>query len=130
MADTYSAEDVARLAAAADEITGLMAFVMTRFHRYVELGLAKNDHGNPVTSNFDSPDTDRTTGGWGTWRIQRMFPLSETVKVEHHLADERTAGTITSRVEMPWRFVFGDDDRESRYAQYLALRAEFEPTAP
>lgn len=105
-------------------------FLIERFMAYTQARQVIDLNRRPVR-----PVTlVRDAAGFGHWRLpvgwdtHDDLDADDEVLVEHYMADDRGPGRVDVRVLVPWSFVFGEDEVKERYAQYLALKAEFEPT--
>lgn len=129
--ETFTPVDLGEICAATEKKRRFVDFVLRRFMDFTATGRAVDNMNGKVVAPVTSL---RDSSGYGTWRIangqnwdRQVADQAEVIRIEHYLADERGTGMVTARVEVPWSFIFGDDERDARYAQYLALKAEFEP---
>lgn len=135
----FTPNDLGDLCIAHWFIEDFETFLLSRFADYTRTEKAVNERGQvaaPVTDPFA-----RTDGGYGRWRLRsgwlaqlagdlETLDVDETwVVVEHYLADDRGGGGTSRMWKLPLRFVFGDEQEDAQRAEYLRLKAIYEPDA-
>lgn len=126
---TFTAEDLPQVAAAHETVTAFKAFLLSRFIEWTNQGTPLDDRGRKIEPVKDG--AGKTSGGWGQWRVATggLFTAPDAYEFEHWMADDRGPSTLTATVAVPASFIFGDDEEQAAYEQYLTLKARFEPNA-
>lgn len=134
----FTATEMVDVIAARNLLSDFERFLLDRFAaytRFTEVYDTKDRRVDPIEDPFA-----RTSAGYGHWRLGRnwldtMMQGGDTetagvVPVEHYLSEDRGGGgSVTAKVEVPVGFVFGDYEQERDFAEYLRLKAIFEPNS-
>lgn len=128
--ESYSLEDVV---AALDAVDWFKKFLIDRFGAYTRTGSATDTRGRAVEPVADPHRA--TSAGYGHWRLGRDWEAfargeRDSVTFRHYLEADRGAGTFTADVVVPGTFIHHDGEEFNSYAEYLRLKAIWEPASP
>lgn len=134
--ERFTQDDLPALADAHDLIEQWRVFLLTRFAAYTRYTEVTPVGGGAALDPIEDPFA-RTNSGYGSFRLPPNWVRdlltvdgeSAAIVVEHHVSGDRGVSGTTRQYRMPLDFIFGDVERESEYAEYLRLKAKFEPGA-
>lgn len=131
---TYTSANFNSILAANAMLRDFEKFALGRFAEYTQFTEVIDERGikiEPVQDAFA-----RTNSGFGHWRLaSNWIDIATAVTgapyllVENYVADDRGPGSVQHKVRMPLSFIFGEDEREAQYAEYLRLKSVFEPAS-
>lgn len=133
LAPQFVREDLARMLDAHRLLKDFEQFVLRRFADYTHHTEVTNERGRRVYPVGDL--AARTNAGYGYWRVHQNWiniltstinAAGPSIPVENYVENDRGPGSVAHLVHVPLSFVFGDDERDNEYAQYLALKEKFE----
>lgn len=130
--ESFTRDDMAAVIKAMNYHKAFYGWVLGRFYEVAETGFEFE-----TTTGIKVTVSDKVTDSWNTWRVPTSweYGLTSLSDVEDWIPVQRTmhddAGRVHegATVKFPLDVLFGERDMSERYAQYLALKAEFEPEA-
>lgn len=133
-APTFGRDDLTALSDAHALLDQWRTFLLARFAAYTRHTEVSPMGGGAALDPIEDPFA-RTNAGYGRFDLGENWVLNllaadaahAAVTVKHVLSDDRGGGAIVRKYRLPLDFVFGEVERESKYEQYLRLKAEFEP---
>ena len=130
----FTRDDITRIVDAERTVTAFKAFLYDRLAAYTHYTEVTDHRGSKII--IDNPRRD--SGGYGRWEIRRDWldivanasvdDTETAIGFTHYLADDRGGGgSYGATVNVPVAFIFGEIEDAEQYAEYLRLKAIYDP---
>lgn len=133
--ESFSREDMTAVVKAMNYRKGFYGWVLARFFEVAATGFRfETTTGVSVTVKDEPTDVWNTWGVPSSWEygFTSLLDVQEWIPVQRSMHDDSGRVIEGATVKLPLDVLFGERqqaERDERYQQFVALKAEFEPDA-